>query len=80
MQHVDLEGPEGDALLIEIVPSTPQLPRLIPNLLDQGIVLNDNRVLHKGPGRRWSIASIIIRRARHPTSVQVNVKGRAQVT
>ena len=80
MEHVNLEWTERDGLFIEIIPSTSQLPGLIPNFLDQRIILDDDRVLHKSPGRGWTINSIRIGRGRHPTSIQVNVKSSTQMS
>ena len=39
VEHVHLEGPEGDRLLIVVVPRAPELSGLIPYLLNQGIIL-----------------------------------------
>lgn len=54
MQHIDLERPEGDRLLVEVVPSATQLPRLVPHLLHVRIVLHNDCVLHVATGRRRS--------------------------
>ena len=39
IQHVHLIGLEGHGLLVKVVPRATQLPGLIPDLLEKGIVL-----------------------------------------
>jgi len=82
VQHIDLERPEGDRLLIEVVPGTTQLPRLIPHFLHVRVVLHDNRILHVTAGwRRGTISrNIVIRRRAHAARVEEDLEGRAQVT
>lgn len=82
VQHVDLERPEGDRLLVEVVPGTTQLSRLIPHFLHVRIVLYDDRILHVAAGRRRGSVSrdIVIRRRTHAARVEEDLEGRAQVT
>lgn len=49
VQHVDGERAKRDGLLVQVVPSAPQLSRLVPNLLDLGIVLHHDNVLEVRP-------------------------------
>ena len=39
VEHVDLERPERDGLFVIVVPCASKLPGLIPNLLNQRIIL-----------------------------------------
>ena len=48
VQHVNLVGLEGDSLLVEVVPGAADLPGLVPDLLQQRVVLDDHRVLDEG--------------------------------
>ena len=43
-------SPECDGLLVLVVPRAPQLPGLVPDLLDLWVVLHHNRVLEEGAG------------------------------
>ena len=49
VQHVDGERAERDRLLVQIVPSAPQLSRLIPNFLNLRVILHDDNVLEVRP-------------------------------
>lgn len=82
VQHVDLERPEGDRLLIEVVPGTTQLSRLIPHFLHVRVVLYDDRILHVAAGwRRGSVSrDVVIRRRAHAARVEEDLEGRAQMT
>ena len=82
MQHVHLERSEGHSLLVEVVPSTTQLPGLIPNFLDIWIVLNDDGVFYVATRRRGSSISshIVIGRGAHATRIEEDFKGGTKVT
>ena len=58
VQHVNGERSEGDGLLVLVVPRAPQLASLIPDLLNLGIVLDDNCVLKEGSRSRVSSISV----------------------
>lgn len=45
VQHVHWERSEGNALLVLVVPRASQLPRLVPDLLHLGVVLDHDDVL-----------------------------------
>ena len=45
IQHIDREWPESDGFLVLIVPCAAQFTRLIPNLLNLRVELNDDCVL-----------------------------------
>jgi len=45
VQHVDRERPEGNGLLVLVVPRAPKFPGLIPDLLHLWVVLDDDDVL-----------------------------------
>ena len=47
-----LIGLECDGLLVEVVPSAPKPPGLIPDLLELRVVLDDDGVLDVGALRR----------------------------
>lgn len=87
VQHVHLERLERDRLLVEIVPRTPQLASLVPDLLHVRIVLDDDGVLHITSAGRLPVsghsasahASGTARR-RHAAAVQQYLKRGAQVT
>lgn len=81
VQHVDLERPEGDRLLVEVVPSAAQLPRLVPHFLHVRIVLHNDRVFHVAPRRRrGAIGShVVVRRRAHAARVEEDLEGRAQM-
>lgn len=81
MEHVNLEGSESHGFFVKVVPSAPEFSRLIPNLLDVRIVLNDYRVLDvtSGRSRRPISRSIVIGRAAHAARIQEDLEGRAQV-
>jgi len=50
VQHIDRERPEGDGLLVLVVPRAPELPGLIPDLLNLWVVLDDDDVLEVSAG------------------------------
>lgn len=69
VEHVDGERPEGDRLLVIVVPGAAQAAGLVPNLLNKRIVLDDDRVLDERSSRRGTsvtgngLASISFKRA-----------------
>jgi hypothetical protein len=81
VEHVDLEGPEGDGLLVEIVPGAAQLPGLVPDLLHVRVVLDDYGVLDVAAGgRRGAVSShVVVRRGAHAARVEEDLEGSAQV-
>ena len=82
VQHVHLEWPEGDGLLVEVVPGAPELPRLIPDLLHVRVVLDDDRVLHVASRRRGRSVRcyVMVRRRGHATGVEEDLEGGAEVS
>lgn len=79
MEHVNLERAKSDRLLVKVIPSAPQLSRLIPDFLHQWIILNDNGIFNEGPGGCRSVSTIIVCRGRHATGIQVDIECRTQV-
>ena len=75
MRGCNLEGSECDRLLVVVVPSAPQLPGLVPDLLHQGVVLDDDRVLHIAP--RWVglAVSLGVSTARHAATIEEDLEG-----
>jgi hypothetical protein len=58
VHHVDVERPEGDRLLVVVVPGAPEAAGLVPDLLDERVVLDDDRVLDEGAG--WRRAAVLV--------------------
>ena len=52
VEHVDGERPEGDRLLVLVVPGAAQLARVVVHLLHVGVVLDDDGVLEVGSAAR----------------------------
>ena len=69
-----LEWSECDRLLIVIVPGAPQFPGLVPHLLHQGVVLDDDGVLHEAAGRVGLAVCLRIATATHAAAVEENLK------
>ena len=74
IDHVDLEWPEGDGLLVVVVPGAPQLARLVPYLLDQWVVLDDHCVLNIAAGGVWLPVCLGVARAGHAAGVQEDLE------
>ena len=70
-----LEWSEGDRLLIVVIPGAPQLPGLVPHLLHQGVVLDDDRVLHEAPGGVGLAEGLGVAAAGHAAPVQEDLEG-----
>jgi len=58
VKHVHGEGSECDRLLVLIMPCTSELPGLVPNLLDLGIVLDNDGVLEVSAGAGVSAVAV----------------------
>ena len=70
-----LEWPECDGLLVVVIPGAPQLPGLVPHLLHQGVVLDDDRVLHEAPGGVGLAEGLGVAAAGHAATVQEDLEG-----
>ena len=70
-----LEGSECDGLLVVVIPGAPQLPGLVPHLLDEGVVLDDDRILHKAAGGVGLAVGLGVAAAGHPAPVQEDLEG-----
>ena len=69
-----LERSKGDGLLVVVVPGAPELPGLVPDLLDQGVILDDDGVLHVAPRGVGLPVGLRVPAARHPATVQEDLE------
>lgn len=71
VEHVDLKGTKRDCLLVKVVPRAAQFSSLIPDLLHEWIVLDDNGVLDEATaGRRVRVGGVMASGGSHTAAVQ----------
>ncbi len=68
-----LVGPEGDGLLVEVVPGAPELPRLVPDLLQERVVLHDDGVLDER-ALRGGRGVAVVDGGHHPAAAKGDVE------
>ena len=74
VQHVHLIRLESDGFFVEVVPGAPEFSGLIPNLLQQRVVLNDDCVLDVASLRCWRSVSVVAG-CGHPARAKGDVEG-----